>query len=52
MSMAPGVWERLAKVRSTEFTPVPPAVVVRVERPSARESAPRVSVEAVWARPR
>ena len=43
---------RLPRVRSAEFTPVPPVPTVIVERPSARVTLPSVSVETVCARPR
>ena len=42
----------LPKVRSAELTPVPPTVDVMVERPASIVTAPKVSDEAVWARPR
>ena len=49
--MAPELRVRLVRVRSAEFTPVPPGVTVRVEIPVVAVVAPKVSVEAVCARP-
>ena len=48
----PAVCAKLAKVRSAEFTPVPPGVTVTVEKPCPIATAPNVSDEAVCARPR
>ena len=51
LTVAPRVCMRLASVTSTELMPVPPGVSVILESPCARVRAPRVSTEAVWARP-